>query len=113
VDEYQLEIQSLRRTLARLRADLADPALIDEYEAEVRNLTALYDAARATLAAGRADARLRNALAELGFGDWNLVNVYSYVYDAAMDIEVDDGHELASVINETDYAASLLDDIDA
>jgi len=112
MDEYQLEIQSLRRTLTRLRAELADPGLIDEYEGELRNLTALYDAARETLAAGDDNVRLRRALAELGFGEWNLANVYSFVYDAAMESDVDDGQEFAGVINETDYAASLLAALD-
>ena len=32
MDEYQLEIQSIRSTLTRLRADEADPELIEEYE---------------------------------------------------------------------------------
>ena len=107
MDEYQLEINEIRRTLARLKADRADPSLIDEYEAELRNLRALYQAANDTLEVGRGDARLRNALAELGFGDWTLENVYSFVYEAAMSTE-DDTRDLANVITHTDYAGSLL-----
>jgi len=84
VDEYQLEIQAIRSTLTRLRADEADPELIEEYEAEVRILVALYTAATESLDAGLADPRLRTVLAELGFGEWNMQNVYSFVYDAAL-----------------------------
>jgi hypothetical protein len=107
VDEYQLEINEIRRTLARLKADKADASLIEEYEAELRNLRALYQAATDTLDAGRREPRLRAALEELGFGEWTLPNVYSFVYEAAMAIE-DDQRDLANVINHTDYASSLL-----
>jgi hypothetical protein len=108
VDEYQLEIQSLRRTLARLRDEEADSALIEEYETEYRNLSSLYQAATDTFYADRSEPRLPVALASLGFGDWTLNNVYSFVYDASMELTVDDGRELARRIDETDYAASLL-----
>ncbi len=107
MDEYQLEINEIRRTLARLKADKAEASLIEEYEAELRNLRALYQAATETLEAGRSDPRLRAALAELGFGEWTLQNVYSFVYEAAM-AEEDDTRDLANVITHTDYATSLL-----
>jgi hypothetical protein len=113
VDEYQLEIQSLRRTLARLREEEADSALIEEYETEYRNLSSLYKAATDTFDADRSEPRLPDALASLGFGDWTLSNVYSFVYDASMELPVDDGRELARRIDETDYAASLLAALDA
>jgi hypothetical protein len=112
VDEYQLEIQSLRRTLARLRDEDADSALIEEYETEYRNLSSLYRAASETFAADQREPRLPRVLASLGFGDWTLTNVYSFVYDASMELPVDDGRELARRIDETDYAASLLAAID-
>ena len=107
VDEYQLEINDIRRTLARLKADKADAALIAEYEAELRTLRALYQAAVATLEAGRDHPMIKVALSELGFGEWTLQNVYSFVYEAAMSAEQDD-RDLANVINHTDYATSLL-----
>ena len=113
VDEYQLEIQSLRRTLAHLREEDADSALIEEYETEYRNLSSLYRAASETFAAKEQDPRLAGLLASLGFGEWTLPNVYSFVYDASMELPVDDGRELARRIDETDYAASLLAVLDA
>ncbi len=112
MDEYQLEIQSLRRTLARLREENADSALIEEYETEYRNLSSLYRAATDTFGADGSEPRLPGALASLGFGDWTLTNVYSFVYDASMELPVDDGRELARRIDETDYAASLLAALD-
>jgi len=107
MDEYELEIRHIRRTLARLRAEEAAASLIEEYEAELRNLVALYEAAVATYGSARLEPRLPAALAELGFGAWTLRNVYNFVYEAAMDVETD-GRDLANVITHTDYAASLL-----
>ena len=107
MDEYQLEIQQLRRQLAALRESEADASLVAEYEAEVRNLTALYNATRVTFDAGRHDQRLPQALASLGFGGWTMEHVYSFVYDASMDMQLD-GAELSALIDATDYAASLL-----
>ncbi len=108
-----MEIQSLRRTLARLREEEADSALIEEYETEYRNLSSLYKAATETYDADAREPRLPNALESLGFGDWTLTNVYSFVYDASMELPIDDGRELARRIDETDYAASLLAVLDA
>jgi len=106
VDEYQLEINEIRRTLLRLKAYKADESLIEEYEAELRNLRALYDAARETFDAAQSEPRLRAALESLGFGAWTLQNVYSFVYEAAMSTEPDE-RDLANIINHTDYAESL------
>ncbi|HEY0410881.1 MAG TPA: hypothetical protein VGE42_11505 [Candidatus Dormibacteraeota bacterium] len=107
MDEYQIEIRQLRRTLAKLKAEKAREELIEEYEVELRILVALYQAATETLERGDTEPDLPRALAELGFGDWTLTNVYSFIYEAAMDAEPD-GRDLANVITHTDYGASLL-----
>jgi hypothetical protein len=107
LDEYQIEIGQIRRELARLKAAEAARPIIEEVEAQLRILLALYHAAQETLDAGRHDARLRTALRELGFGDWTLTNVYSFVYEATLDAEPD-GRDLANVIGHTDWTASLL-----
>ena len=107
MDEYQLEIQSIRSTLTGLRADEADPELIEEYEAELRILMALYTAATETRAAGETNAQMRTVLAELGFGDWTMENVYSFIYEAALDMD-ESGHDLAARVGQTDFAGALL-----
>src|SRR5438105_2808932 len=101
MDEYQFEIQGVRETLARLRDQQAGADLIEEYEAELRNLMALLTAAGETFSAGQGDPRLPRALALLGFGEWTLANVYSFVYDASMDIETE-GRDLAALVDVTD-----------
>ncbi|MFN2582188.1 MAG: hypothetical protein ABR498_05545 [Candidatus Dormibacteria bacterium] len=112
MDEYQLEIQHLQRQLAHLEQTDADPSLIEEYASELRNLTALYNATSATLLAGEHDERLARALHDLGFGDWTLDNVYSFVYDMSMELPLD-GRELSALVEVTDYAGSLLEALDA
>ena len=107
VNEYELEIDSLRRTLDRLRAEEAAPQIIDEYEVELRILVALYEAAKQTITAGDRDPRLAGALEQLGFDEWSLASVYSFIYETAMDVETD-GRDLAAVIGGMDFAASLL-----
>ena len=107
MDEYQIEIGEIRRQLAKLRADEAPAPIIEEYEAELRILQALYRATLETLGHGDGDRRLRTALRDLGFGDWTLTNVYSFIYEAALDAELD-GRDLANVVSHTDWSASLL-----
>ena len=41
-----------------------------------------------------------------------MVNVYSFVYDLSMDLPLDGGRDLATMIDETDYAGSLLEALD-
>ena len=107
MDEYELEISALQRTLDRLRAEEADQKVIDEYEVELRILRALYDAANRTVLAGDRDPRLAGALERLGFGGWGLATVYSFVYERAMDADAG-GRDLSAVIAETDFVAALL-----
>jgi hypothetical protein len=107
MDEYQIEIRSIRRTLARLKAEKAREELIEEYEAELRILVALYSAATETFERGLTCPDLPRALEAVGFGEWTLTNVYSFIYEAAMDVEPD-GRDLGNVIGHTDYAGSLI-----
>ena len=107
VDEFQLELQALRTRLSQLHEAEADVAIIEEYESELRNLTAIYNGAQQLFTAGESDPRLPIALAEIGFGEWTFSNAYSFVYDAAVDADLGDG-DLATLVNTTDYAASLL-----
>jgi hypothetical protein len=102
VDEWQVEMQEIQRTLAGLRARQGDPVIIEELEAELRILQALYATASDVFDAGLVDGGLRRAFARHGLGDWTLGNVYSFVYERA--IEIEPGHrELSSLIPELDY----------
>ena len=109
--EYRAEIETLRRTIERLEEVDSDPVLVSEYKAELRNLVALHEAARDAFVVGSGDPDVRRALALLGFGDWTFANVYSFVYDAAMDAELGES-DLATLVAETDYAESLRASLD-
>lgn len=104
MDEYTIEMNDLRRQIARLKFERADLTLIEELEAQLRILVALYNAA-ADLYAERT-ALLVRRLRERGLGDWTFDNVYSYVYDEAVNLEPGE-HDLASQIQAQDYRAHL------
>jgi hypothetical protein len=107
MDEYQLEINDLRRRIARLKFERASLIIIEELEAQLRILKAIYDSASALYGAGDDDPRLRAGFHERELGSWTFENVYFYVYDQAVALEPE-GHDLATLIWHHDYAAGLL-----
>ena len=107
MDEYVLEINDLRRRIATLKFERASLTIIEELEAQLRILKAIYDSAGALFAAGENDRRLRTSFAEQERGDWTFVNVYAYVYNQAVALEPE-GHDLATLIWHHDYVAPLL-----
>ena len=106
MDEWQLEMEEIQRNLAALLARNGDPAVIDELEAELRILQSFYTATWDVFEAGQGDAQTRRSFAQLGMGDWTFTNVYSYIYERAM--EIDPGRrELSSLIPELDYLGMI------
>src|SRR2546430_15679321 len=83
MDEYMLEINDLRRRIATLKFERASLTIIEELEAQLRILKAIYDSAGALFATGENDRRLQASFNEREFGDWSFDNVYAYVYDQA------------------------------
>jgi hypothetical protein len=106
MDEWQLEMQEIQRTISRLRAHDGDPVVIDELEAELRILESFYATAWDVFEAGERDAQTRRSFAQLGMGDWTFGNVYSYVYERAMEIELG-RRELSSLVPEQDYLGMI------
>jgi|ERR671937_179045 hypothetical protein len=107
MDEYTVEINDLRRRIARLKFERASQTIIEELEAQLRILKAIYDSAVGLYAAGEQDPRLQAALDEQQLGSWTFDNVYAFVYEQAVALEPD-GQDLATVIWQHDYAAPLL-----
>jgi hypothetical protein len=112
MDEYTLEINDLRRRIAKLKFERAPVTIIEELEAQLRILKAIYDSASGLHAAGEADPRLQASFRERELGDWNFDNVYAFVYDQAVALEPD-GHDLSTLIWHQDYAALLLSPVPA
>jgi len=107
MDEYMLEINDLRQRIAKLKFERASLTIIEELEAQLRILKAIYDSAGALFAAGENDRGLPASFSEHELGDWTFVNVYAYVYDQAVALEPE-GHDLATLIWHHDYVAPLL-----
>jgi hypothetical protein len=106
MDEYMLEINELRRRIAKLKFERASVTIIEELEAQLRILRSIYDSATALFAAGETSFRDRQ------LGNWTFENVYFYVYEQAVALEPD-GHDLATLIWRYDYAAPLLNSVAA
>src|SRR2546423_4445578 len=101
MDEYMLEINDLRRRIATLKFERASLIIIEELEAQLRILKAIYDSAGALFAAGENDRRLQASFNERELGDWSFDNVYAYVYDQAVGLEAE-GPQPAGAILEPD-----------
>jgi hypothetical protein len=112
MDEYMLEIDDLRRRIARLKFERASLTIIEELEAQLRILKAIYDSASWLYAEGEEDPRLQAKFRDLELGSWTFENVYFYVYEQAVALEPD-GRDLASLISHYDYRAPLLSPVTA
>ena len=112
MDEYLLEINELRRRVAKLKFERASVTIIEELEAQLRILRSIYDSATALFAAGESDRRLQASFRDRQLGNWTFENVYFYVYEQAVALEPD-GHDLATMIWQHDYAAPLLESVAA
>src|SRR6059058_4073540 len=112
MDEYLLEINDLRRRIARLKFERASVVIIEELEAQLRILKAIYESASGVFAAGEKDRRLQAGFRERQLGSWTFDNVYFYVYEQAVVLEPD-GHDLATSIWHHDYASPLLSTVAA
>jgi hypothetical protein len=107
MDEYVLEINELRRRIAKLKFDHASAVIIEELEAQLRILRAIYDSALKLHAEGEIDPRLPAAFTMYEFGEWTFDNVYYFVYEQAVALEPE-GQDLATLIWHQDYVAPLL-----
>ena len=107
MDEYLLEINELRRRIAKLKFERASAVIIEELEAQLRILRAIYDSAVRVHLEGETDQRLPAAFKKQDLGDWTFDNVYYFVYEQAVALEPD-GHDLATLIWHQDYVAPLL-----
>jgi hypothetical protein len=112
MDEYMLEINDLRRRIAKLKFERGSVVIIEELEAQLRILKAIYESATGLFSAGEQDRRLQAGFQERQLGSWNFENVYFYVYEQAAAIEPD-GQDLAILIWRHDYAGALLSTVAA
>ncbi len=112
MDEYLLEINDLRGRIAKLKFERASVTIIEELEAQLRILRAIYDSANGLFASGLEDRRLQASFHERQLGNWTFENVYFYVYEQAVALEPG-VHDLATLIWHHDYAGPLLSPVAA
>jgi hypothetical protein len=106
MDEWQVEMREIRARIADLRAKRGDAVIIAELEAQLRILQSFYQVAWEVFDAGEADGEVHAGLARVGMGRWTFENVYSFIYERAMEIETG-RRELSSLIPELDYLGIL------
>ena len=108
MDEYLLEINEIRRRLAKLKLERAPQVVIDELESQLRILRAIYDASWRLFLNGEQDEALHASFKDRDLGEWTFENVYFYVYDEAVQLDAEGG-DFAERISAHDYLGSLAD----
>jgi hypothetical protein len=108
VDDYSKEIQDLQAQIEQLQEAEGDKQVIHDLQVQLDILQALYRQALLLLGSGRDDADLRHSLMTRGYGDWNLDNVYAFVYDTAVDLPDEASRSFAGEIKSADFASLLV-----
>ncbi|HEX6487923.1 MAG TPA: hypothetical protein VF137_03475 [Candidatus Dormibacteraeota bacterium] len=107
MDDYAREISDLKAEIEQMKEAEEDPDEILELELQLEILTELYARARQLLEDGQNDDRLRQALKVKGYGDWNLENVYAFIYEQAVDLPGSGHHAFVGGIRESDFGTLL------
>jgi hypothetical protein len=107
VNDYQKEIADLEAQIDQLVEAEGDPKTIAELSMQVEILKAIYARALDLLERGRNDRDLRYGLRIQGYGDWNLDNVYAFVYERAVELEPRGHGAFVGGIQTTDFALML------
>jgi len=107
VDDYQKEIADLEAQVERLVEAEGDAKTITELTMQLEILKAIYARAIELFQRGRKDEGLRYGLRIQGYGDWNLDNVYAFVYERSVEIEPQPHGAFVGGIKNADFALML------
>ena len=107
MDDYQKEISDLDVQIAALVEADGDAKTIAELSMQLEILRAIYTRATDLLERGKKDEGLRYGLRIQGYGDWNLDNVYAFVYERAVELEPHSHGAFVGGIKTTDFALML------
>jgi hypothetical protein len=107
VDDYQKEIADLEAQVERLVEADGAAKTIAELTMQLEILKAIYTRAIDLLGRGMRDEALRFGLRIQGYGDWNLDNVYAFVYERAVELEPRAHGAFVGGIKTTDFALLL------
>jgi hypothetical protein len=104
--DYLQEIAELQRKLVELQENEAAPALIEEYSVEVRILVALLEATKRLAEDFQSSPELASRLTLRGFQPTQFRELYAFVYEGALEIDLT-GEEFARAVERTDFSALL------
>ena len=107
MDDYQKEIADLETQVEQLVEAEGDAKTIAELSMQLDILKAIYARAIDLHRRGVEDEGLRYGLRIQGYGDWNLDNVYAFVYERAVELEPAGHHTFVGGIRSADFALML------
>ena len=107
MDDYQKEIADLERQVEALVQAEGDAKTIAELTMQLEILKAIYLRATDLYSRGRGDEGLRFGLRIQGYGDWNLDNVYAFVYERSVELDAGPHSAFVGGINRADFAMML------
>ena len=107
MDDYQKEIADLERQIEQLVEAEGDAKTIAELTMQAEILKTIYARATDLLKQGRTDDGLRYGLRIQGYGDWNLDNVYAFVYERSIELEPGPHSVFVGGIRKADFAMML------
>ena len=107
MDDYQKEIADLERQVEQLVEAEGDAKTIAELTMQLEILKTIYARATDLLQRGDRDEGLRYGLRIQGYGDWNLDNVYAFVYERSVELEAGPHSAFVGGIKNLDFALML------
>ena len=107
MDDYQKEIADLETQVEKLVEEEGDAKTIAELSMQLEILKALYTRATDLFQRGVQDEGLRYGLRIQGYGDWNLDNVYAFVYERSVELEPGPHSAFVGGIRTADFALML------
>jgi len=107
VDDYQKEIADLETQVEQLVEEEGDARTIAELSMQLEILKTLYARATDLFQRGLQDEGLRYGLRIQGYGDWNIDNVYAFVYERSVELEPQPHHAFVGGIRTADFALML------
>ncbi|GAC1655247.1 MAG: hypothetical protein NVS9B1_08020 [Candidatus Dormibacteraceae bacterium] len=107
MDDYAKEIADLHQEALRLIESEGDADEIAELELQARVLGAIYERALELYDQGARNPELPIRLRMRGYGDWDLENVYAFVYEQSVEIPDTDTRAFVREITTTDFAGVL------
>ncbi len=107
MDDYQKEIADLETQVEQLVEQEGDARTIAELSMQLEILKVIYARASDLFQRGRRDEGLRYGLRIQGYGDWNIDNVYAFVYERSVELEPQAHHAFVGGIRAADFALML------